>query len=94
MKRYFIKRYLRIIVVGFLLILVPIVLFAGDYKYVSSKYSIRYHKPNCKQALKIDPLIRITFNTAKEAIEAGKQPCGLCKPPTKDSFFEGSSGTP
>ena len=78
------KRYLRIIVVVSLLILVPFILLAANYKYVSSKYSIKYHKPKCKQALKIDPLIKITFKTAKEAVEAGKQPCKLCNPPTKD----------
>jgi hypothetical protein len=78
------KRYLRTIVVASLLILVPFILPAANYKYVSSKYSIKYHKPKCKQALKIDPLIKITFKTAKEAVEAGKQPCKLCNPPTKD----------
>lgn len=81
------KRYLRIVVIGFLLTLLafaPIVLFADDYKYVSSKYSIKFHRPDCKQALKIDPLIRVTFKTAKEAIDAGKRPCRLCNPPAKD----------
>jgi hypothetical protein len=39
--------------------------------------------------MKIDPLIKVTYKTAKEALDAGKQPCHVCKPPTKDSFLEG-----
>jgi hypothetical protein len=31
-------------------------LFAAD-KYVSSKYSVYYHKPNCNKVLRINPLI-------------------------------------
>ena len=80
------KRLLKIIVVGSLLIFVPIILMADDYQYVSSNYSTKYHRPKCKQALKIDPLVKVTFKTAKEALEAGKQPCQVCKPPTKEWF--------
>jgi methylphosphotriester-DNA--protein-cysteine methyltransferase len=47
-----------------------------------------YHKPTCKKAVKIDPLIKVTYKTAKEALDAGKKPCPLCKPPTKDSLLE------
>ncbi len=39
--------------------------------------------------MKIDPLIKVTYKTAKEALDAGKQPCRVCNPPTKDSFLEG-----
>jgi methylphosphotriester-DNA--protein-cysteine methyltransferase len=38
--------------------------------------------------MKIDPRIKVTYKTAKEALDAGKQPCHLCKPPTKDSLLE------
>jgi hypothetical protein len=81
------KRYLRIIIVGSLLMFVPMILFAVDYKYVSSKYSMWYHKPTCKKAMKIDPLIKVTYKTAKEALDAGKQPCRVCKPPTEDNLL-------
>jgi hypothetical protein len=78
------KRYLRMIVVGSLLISVPILLFADNYMYVSSKYSIYYHRPTCKKVLKINPYTKETFKTVKEALDAGKRPCPICKPPTKD----------
>jgi hypothetical protein len=38
--------------------------------------------------MKIDPRIKVTYKTAKEALDAGKKPCPLCKPPTKDSLLE------
>jgi len=80
---------------GFLIILVcllvflPLVIFAGNskknYKYVGSKFSINYHLPSCKKAKRIQEKNRVTFASAEEAIKAGYVPCGLCKPPTKDS---------
>jgi len=78
------KRNLRIIVVGSLLIFVSIVLFAWDYISVSSKYAIAYHRPACEKALRIDPRTKVTFTAGKEALDAGKQPCRLCNPATKD----------
>ncbi len=39
--------------------------------------------------MKIDPLIKVNSKTAKEALDAGKQPCRVCIPPTKDGFLEG-----
>ena len=82
------KRDLRcVLIIGCLLIFISSTLFAAD-KYVSSKYSMEYHKSTCKKAMKIDPLIMITYKTAKEALDAGKQPCRMCNPPTKDGFWE------
>jgi methylphosphotriester-DNA--protein-cysteine methyltransferase len=83
------RRLIFIGVISCLLLLISITLFAADYKYVSSKYSMEYHRPTCKKARKIDPLIKVTYKTAKEALDAGKQPCRVCNPPTKDSFLEG-----
>jgi len=57
---------------------------AQNYKYVASKFSIKYHKLTCKWALKIQPQNMMTFNTAKQALNAGKVPCKVCNPPTKD----------
>jgi hypothetical protein len=39
--------------------------------------------------MKIDRCIKVTYKTAKEALDAGKKQCLLCIPPTKDSFSEG-----
>jgi len=77
------KRYLKFIIIGnCLLLLFSVSLLAAD-KYVSSRYSVYYHKQSCKKALKIDPLIKVIYNSPKEALEAGKRPCQLCKPPTE-----------
>jgi methylphosphotriester-DNA--protein-cysteine methyltransferase len=77
------KRYLKFIaIITYLLLLLSFAVFASD-KYVSSRYSVYYHKQSCKKALKIDPLIKVIYNSPKEALEAGKRPCQLCKPPTE-----------
>ena len=77
-----------VLIVGCLLIFITSTLSAAD-KYVSSRYSMEYHKATCKKSRKIDPLIKITYKTAKQALDAGKQPCRLCNPSTKDGFLEG-----
>jgi len=77
------KRYLKFITtVNCLLLLFSVSLLAAD-KYVSSRYSAYYHKPNCKKVLRIDPLIKVIYNSSKEALEAGKRPCQVCKPPAE-----------
>jgi len=77
------KRYLKsITIVNCLLLLLSFTVLASD-RYVSSKYSVYYHKQSCKKALKIDPLIRVIYNSPKEALEAGKRPCQICKPPAE-----------
>jgi methylphosphotriester-DNA--protein-cysteine methyltransferase len=60
------------------------ILLAGDYKYVGSKTSNKFHYPWCQWAKKIKPHNLITFRSAKEAREAGYIPCKVCKPPLKD----------
>jgi methylphosphotriester-DNA--protein-cysteine methyltransferase len=57
---------------------------AADYKYVGSKFSNKYHYPDCKSAKKISPNNLVTFKTAEEAVKARYVPCKVCKPPTKD----------
>jgi methylphosphotriester-DNA--protein-cysteine methyltransferase len=52
--------------------------------YVASKFSLKYHKPACRKALKIQEQNRITFGAAKEAIGAGFMPCPKCRPPAQD----------
>ncbi len=66
------------------LALIPISLYSSDYKYVASKFSIKYHLPNCKKVRQIQENVRVTFKTAQEATKAGYVQCGLCKPPAKD----------
>ena len=66
------------------LIIIPFCLYSEDYKFVASRYSIKFHKPTCKQALKIEPQVKITFKTAKEAVKTGRIRCNVCKPSTKD----------
>jgi|GEM_PF-942795 len=82
------KRYLKlIIIVNCLLLLFSVSLLAAD-KYVSSRYSAYYHKQSCKKARKIDPLIKVIYNSPKEALEAGKRPCHVCKPPAEGYWGE------
>ena len=78
-----------LVIVMFLLVFLPSAISAGNskknYKYVGSKFSINYHLPSCKKAKRIQEQNRVTFTSAEEAIKAGYVPCGLCKPPAKDS---------
>jgi hypothetical protein len=53
---------------------------AAEYKYVASKNSKVFHKPDCRWAQRIKPANLVTFSTRAKAIEAGKRPCKQCKP--------------
>ena len=57
---------------------------AAEYKYVGSAKANKYHYPSCEWAAKISPNNLVTFNSAKEALDAGYIPCKVCRPPTKD----------
>jgi hypothetical protein len=67
-----------------LLVLMPLTLSAGDYKYVASKFSIKYHLPTCKQIRGLQEQNRVTFSTPEEAVKAGYLPCVVCKPPASE----------
>jgi hypothetical protein len=69
---------------GCLLIFMPLALFAGDYKYVASKFSIKYHLLTCKQVRGLQEQNTVGFEKAEDAVKAGYVPCGVCKPPTRD----------
>jgi hypothetical protein len=73
------------IFLGCLLVVIPLALFAEDYKYVASKFSIKYHLPTCKQVRGLQEQNRVGFTTAEEAVKAGYVPCGVCKPPARDN---------
>lgn len=48
--------------------------------YVGSIKSDKYHYPSCRYAKAILPENQIWFATEAEAIAAGYEPCGVCKP--------------
>lgn len=76
----------RILIAVFILVLFvgAYLAFAADYKYVGSAKSNKYHYPNCRYVQMIKPENLVTFESAKEALEAGYVPCKVCKPPTED----------
>jgi hypothetical protein len=51
-----------------------------EYKYVASKNSRVFHKPDCRWAKNISPKNLVSYNSREEAIEDGKKPCSTCKP--------------
>ena len=60
-------------------------LYAADYKYVASKFSIKYHLLSCNQVRGLQKQNTIGFTTAEEAVKAGYVPCGVCKPTRTES---------
>lgn len=52
----------------------------AEYKYVASKNSRVFHKPDCTWAKRIAPKNLVGYNTREEAIQAGKRPCKRCNP--------------
>jgi len=52
----------------------------AEYKYVASKNSEVFHKPDCNWAKKIKPENLTGYNDRNEALKAGKRPCKRCKP--------------
>lgn len=77
------RRYAVAIILT-IVFLIATVALAGDYKYVGSKNSNKYHYPTCKSAQKIKPGNLVTFKSAKDAQAAGYVPCKVCKPPIND----------
>jgi hypothetical protein len=52
----------------------------AEYKYVASKNSKVFHKPDCSSAKRIIQENLIGYSTREEAINAGKKPCKQCNP--------------
>ena len=52
----------------------------AKYKYVASKNSKVFHKPECSSAKRISPTNLVSYNSRDEALKAGKRPCKICKP--------------
>lgn len=53
---------------------------AAEYKYVASKNSKVFHKPDCSSAKKIKPENLIGYDNMSEITKDAKRPCKLCKP--------------
>jgi len=53
---------------------------AAQYRYIASKNSKVFHRPQCRWAEKISPENLVSYNSRDEAINAGKRPCKQCKP--------------
>jgi hypothetical protein len=52
----------------------------AEYKYVASKNSKVFHRPECRFARIISPDNLVGYSNRDEAISAGKRPCKSCKP--------------
>lgn len=52
----------------------------GEWKYVASKKSKIFHRPDCGYVKRILLKNLIGFNSREEAIGSGRRPCKRCKP--------------
>jgi len=48
---------------------------------IGTKSTKKYHRPDCRYALKIKPENRVIFSSPDEARAQGYQPCKVCNPP-------------
>jgi hypothetical protein len=53
---------------------------AAEHKYVASKSSNIFHKPECRWAKNISDHNLVSYKSKDEAIKAGKRPCKTCNP--------------
>lgn len=51
-----------------------------EAKYVASKTSDVFHRPDCKWVKKIKPTNFIEFDSRDEAVKSGRRPCKTCNP--------------
>jgi hypothetical protein len=52
----------------------------SENKYVASKSSSVFHKPECRWAKNISEVNLVSYTSKDEAIKAGKRPCKTCNP--------------
>lgn len=52
----------------------------AKYKFVASKNSDVFHRPDCSSAKRIKPVNLVGYSSRAEALRAGKRPCKRCKP--------------
>lgn len=48
--------------------------------YIGNSKTLKFHLPACQWARKINPINKVYFNSEKEALEKGYQPCKICNP--------------
>lgn len=53
---------------------------SGPGAFMASKRSSKFHKSACRNAKRIKESNQVTYDSIKEAQEAGKEPAGCCKP--------------
>ena len=52
----------------------------AEAKFVASKNSDVFHKPDCQFAQRISAKNLVAYGSREEAVNAGKRPCSRCKP--------------
>lgn len=52
----------------------------AEYKFVASKNSNVFHRPDCSSAKRIKPANLVGYSSREETLKAGKRPCKRCKP--------------
>ena len=52
----------------------------SEHKYIASKSSNIFHKPDCRWAKNISDQNLVIYKSKDEAIKAGKRPCKTCNP--------------
>jgi len=52
----------------------------AEYKFVASKNSDVFHRPDCSSAKRIKPANLVGYSSRQAAIRNGKRPCKRCKP--------------
>ena len=54
---------------------------AGDPDYILNPGTLRFHRPDCSWAARIDPERRIDYAGDRQTLlDVGYQPCHFCKP--------------
>jgi hypothetical protein len=52
----------------------------SEYRYVASKNSKVFHRPQCPSAGRISPENLVGFTSRADAVKSGRRPCKRCKP--------------
>jgi len=47
--------------------------------FVASVLRKKFHRPDCKWALEVNPKNKVEFASHAEAVAAGLKPCGTCR---------------
>ena len=58
----------------------PATIQTKEWKYVASRNSKVFHRPDCKWVKKISPGNLVGFKSREEAVKSGRRPCRSCEP--------------